>query len=204
LVDRIDDTARRIGAVNTIVVDDAGALNGSNTDAYGFGESLAAGAPGWPSARPALVLGAGGAARAVVVALLDAGVPRVIVANRDPARCGALAEAFGDRIRPIAWDKRADACAGVGLVVNSTSLGMAGQPPLEIALGALGGDAVVSDIVYTPLITPLLAQARAQGNRIVDGLGMLLHQARPGFAAWFGREPLVDDALRRHVAADLL
>jgi shikimate dehydrogenase len=204
LVDRVDDAARRIGAVNTVVVDGSGQLNGSNTDGFGFRESLIAGAPGWRSEWPALVLGAGGAARAVVVALLDAGVPLVRVANRNPARARALAETFGEAIEPVAWDQRAAACGGVGLVVNTTTLGMTGQPPLEIDLAALASDAVVSDIVYTPLITPLLAAARARGNCMVDGLGMLLHQARPGFAAWFGREPVVDDALRRHVALDLL
>jgi len=204
LVDRVDNAARRIGAVNTVVVDGSGQLSGSNTDGFGFHESLIAGAPGWQSERPVLVLGAGGAARAVVAALLDAGVPLVRVANRSSARAQALAEAFGEAVEPVAWDQRAAACDGVGLVVNTTTLGMTGQAPLEIDLAALASDAVVSDIVYTPLITPLLAAARARGNRMVDGLGMLLHQARPGFAAWFGRDPVVDDALRRHVAADLL
>ncbi len=198
--DTVDDPARRIGAVNTIVVEPSGALHGSNTDAYGFIENLGAGVPD----APAVLLGAGGAARAVAVALLDAGAPALRLVNRTHARAEALASDLADaRISVGDWGDWTTCLAGAGLLVNGTSLGMEGQPPLEIALDALPADAVVNDIVYTPLETPLLANARRRGNRAVDGLGMLLHQARPGFAAWFGVDPAVTDELRDHVLESL-
>ncbi len=197
-VDEADALARRIGAVNTVVVRADGSLHGSNSDAYGFMAHLRASAPDW---RPgvAMVLGAGGAARAVAAALLDAGASEVRLANRTAERAERVAEAFDRRVRPVAWKERSEALDGADLLVNTTSLGMSGNAPLEIALDALGPRAVVNDIVYAPLETPLLAAARARGLAAVDGLGMLLHQARPGFAAWFGRDPEVDDRLRRAV-----
>ena len=203
-VDRVDPAAWRIGAVNTIVVANDGSLDGSNTDAYGFLQALYEGAPGLDIAKgPAVLIGAGGAAKAIAVALLDAGVPDLIVLNRTEARAQALAEALGAGITVGAWSERAACLAGANLLVNSTTQGMQGQPALALALDDLAADAVVMDAVYTPLITPLLAAAKDRGNPIVDGLGMLLHQARPGFMAWFGREPVVGQALRDHILADL-
>jgi len=194
-----DDLARRIGAVNTIVVRD-GKLIGSNSDGFGFLENLKAGAPGWrPEAASAVVLGAGGAARAVVAALIDAGAPQVRIVNRTRPRAEELAASLGGAISVHGWKQRNALLAGAGLLVNTTSLGMAGQPPLDLDLGGLPRDAVVSDLVYAPLMTPLLEAARARGNPLVDGLGMLLHQARPGFEAWFGSRPEVTDALRAFV-----
>lgn len=199
-VDRLDEAARRIGAVNTVVVHPDGSLEGRNTDGFGFAENLREGAPGWqPTAAPALVLGAGGAARAVVVALLDLGVPDVRVANRTQAKAEELAADLGVGVSVVPWEERADALADTGLLVNTTTQGMQGQPPLDLDLAALPPAAVVTDIVYTPLLTPLLRDAQARGNVIVDGLGMLLHQARPGFQAWFGLLPDVTPALRRFV-----
>ena len=203
-VDRVDPAAWRIGAVNTIVVANDGSLDGSNTDAYGFLQALYEGAPGLDIAKgPAVLIGAGGAAKAIAVALLDAGVPDLLVLNRTEARAQALAEALDAGITVGAWSERAACLAGANLLVNSTTQGMQGQPALALALDDLAADAVVMDAVYTPLITPLLAAAKDRGNPIVDGLGMLLHQARPGFMAWFGREPVVGQALRDHILADL-
>ncbi len=203
LVDRVSGEARRIGAVNTLVIDAEGRIEGRNTDAYGFLENLRAGA-GWnPAAGPAVVLGAGGAARAVLVALLDAGAPEVRLVNRTPARAEALAAAVGGAVRVHPWREAARAMAGAGLLVNATTLGMAGQPALDLDLAPLPVEAVVNDIVYVPLETPLLAAARRRGNRVVDGLGMLLHQARPGFAAWFGRDPEVTPELRAFIEQGL-
>lgn len=201
-VDDADPYARRIGAVNTIVVGEDGRLAGSNSDGFGFMANLEASAPAWRRERPAVVLGAGGAARAVVAALQDAGVAPIRLCNRTEARARALAAALG-AVEVVAWKARGRALAGAGLVVNATSLGMSGAAELDIDLAELPDDAVVSDIVYTPLRTALLARAEQRGLAIVDGLGMLLHQARPGFAAWFGREPEVSDELRSFVLADL-
>ncbi len=197
--DEVDAAAGRIGAVNTIVFRD-GRVVGSNSDGYGFLENLTRGAPAWRAAKtPAAVLGAGGAARAVVVALLDAGVPELRIANRTAERAAVLAQEFGARVSAVDWRRREAALEGCGLLVNTTTLGMIGHAPLEIELDALSADAVVTDIVYSPLETALLAQAKARGHVAVDGLGMLLHQARPGFEAWFGIRPEVDRALRRFV-----
>jgi shikimate dehydrogenase len=149
------------------------------------------------------VLGAGGAARAIVAALLDEGAREVRLVNRTPERAAKLAKELGGAVKGVAWEARAQALAGASLLVNATSLGMEGQPALDLALDELPSDAVVNDIVYVPLETPLLAAARARGNRCVDGLGMLLHQARPGFAAWFGVEPQVTEGLRQTVLATL-
>jgi shikimate dehydrogenase len=204
-VDLLDPLARRIGAVNTIVVREDGRLEGSNTDAFGFLANLEATAPTWvPEAAPAAILGAGGAARAVLAALLDAGVPSIRIANRTRARGELLAAEFGGAITVLDWGDWRSLLDGAGLLVNTTTLGMAGQKPLDIVLDHLPQSAVVNDIVYVPLETGLLATARHRGNQVVDGLGMLLHQARPGFRAWFGVDPEVTPALRAHVAADLL
>ena len=201
LVDEADDTARRIGAVNTIIVDGERLL-GRNTDAFGFSENLRQQAPQWRAdAGPALVIGAGGAARAVVTALHDLGVAEVRVVNRTTTRAAALTHQLGGI--PWVWEERALALDGVSLVVNTTTLGMAGSAPLDLPLDHLPASAVVADIVYTPLVTPLLAAARARGCAIVDGLGMLIHQARPGFAAWFGVMPEADGDVRALLMADL-
>jgi shikimate dehydrogenase len=202
IVDRVDPVARRIGAVNTIVVDDDGALEGRNTDAYGFIASLRAAQPGWSARRgPAVLVGAGGSARALIVALLEDGAPEIRVVNRTLERAEALAAEFGTLIRPASWTERGEALGEAALLVNTTSQGMTGEPPLELPLDRLPLAAIVNDIVYAPLETPLLAAARRRGNPVVDGLGMLLHQARPGFAAWFGVEPEVTAELRAAVLA---
>jgi shikimate dehydrogenase len=201
---RPDEAARTIGAANTLWLDEAGLLHASNTDAYGFMTHLAAEAPDWNKGeRPVAVLGAGGAARAILHGLIEAGASRILLANRTEGRAKALAEGFGDRVSVIAWADRNRALAGCGLLVNTTSLGMTGKPPLDIDLAALPRDAIVADIVYSPLETPLLAAARARGNRVVDGLGMLLHQAVPGFERWFGVRPDVTPELRAHVVKHL-
>lgn len=203
LCDEVDPLARRIGAVNTVVVRDGATLYGSNTDAFGFLENLRE-ASGWRAAAgPAVVIGAGGAARAICVALLEAGVPELRIANRTAARAQSLAAELGAAARAVPWTERGAGLAGAALLVNATSLGMAGQPPLDLPLDTLPPGAVVNDIVYAPLETGLLAAARARGNPVVDGLGMLLHQARPAFEAWFGVMPAVDEELRRFVLADL-
>lgn len=198
--DTADAFARRVGAVNTIVVGRDGALHGCNTDGFGFVENLRQGAPEWRAAvGPAVVLGAGGAARAVLGALLDAGVPEIRLSNRTTARAEALAASFGGPIRVVPWAEAATALGDAALLVNTTSLGMSGQPPLVLDLAALPPWAVVTDLVYVPLRTALLEAAARRGCRVVDGLGMLLHQARPGFEAWFGRAPEVTEELRRFV-----
>jgi shikimate dehydrogenase len=176
-----------------------GTLEGRNTDAFGFLAALQQDAPGWLAEKPAVIIGAGGSARAVVVALIDAGVAEIRIANR--TRKKALAD-LGAAVQVVDWEKRAASLDGAGLVVNTTTLGMSGQPPLELDLKALPTDAVVNDIVYSPLETPLLAAARSRGNPVVDGLGMLLHQARPAFHAFFGIDPAVTPALRAHVLED--
>ena len=201
LVDSRDAFAQRVGAVNTIIVSPDRTLAGSNTDGFGFLENLKQGAPDWrATAGPAVVVGAGGAARAVLAALLDDGVQRIRLTNRTAEKAKDLAGSLDpQRIEPVSWDERTDALAGAALLVNTTSLGMNGQPPLDLSLEAMPADAVVTDLVYTPLTTPLLSAAAGRGNPTVDGLGMLLHQARPGFAAWFGVEPVVDSALRQAI-----
>jgi shikimate dehydrogenase len=204
IVDEVDAVARRIGAINTIVVKPDGALEGRNTDAFGFLANLQLTEPRWRAATgPAVVLGAGGGARAVAAALGDAGVAEIRVVNRSRERALALAAALGAAIRIVDWADRDKALAGAALLVNTTSLGMAGQPSLALALDALPRTAVVYDIVPVPPMTQLLVAARARGNPVIDGLGMLLHQARHGFAAWFGVLPEVTPALRMAVAATL-
>ena len=204
LVDHADAAARRIGAANLVVVQRDGSLHGFNTDAYGFLANLRERAPGWRAdAGPAVVLGAGGAARAVVAALSDAGAPEVRLVNRTADRAQALATALGGKVRVVAWADRAAALDGAALLVNTTTQGMHGQPALDLDLSALPDAAVVTDLVYVPMETPLLAAARARGNAAVDGLGMLLHQAVPSFAAWFGVTPEVTPELRAAIAATL-
>ena len=199
-----DEAARAIGAANTLWLDQAGRLCAGNSDAYGFMTNLTAEAPDWNRGRrPVMVLGAGGAARAILYGLLNEGAARVLIANRTRNRAEGLAQAFGPSVQLVAWEDRHRALAGCGLLVNATSLGMTGRETLDIDLEALPADAVVADIVYSPLETKLLAAARAMGNRVVDGLGMLLHQAVPGFERWFGVRPEVTPELRAHVAAAL-
>ena len=196
-VDETDAVASRMKAVNTVIVREDGSLYGQNTDAFGFLEALKEGCPDWRGDRgPAVILGAGGAARALAVGLQDAGVPDIRIFNRTAARAEALAGEFGPPVRAMRWEERGEALAGSALLVNATSLGMTGKDDLEIRLDALPAAAVVCDIVYTPLRTSLLREAEGRGNPTVDGLGMLLHQARPGFSAWFGCDPLPDRALR--------
>ena len=203
-VDVADPLARRIGAVNTITVRDDGSLEGSNTDAYGFIEQLKATVPDWQaSGGPAVIIGAGGAARAICVALLDAGVAEIRIVNRTLGRAEALATAVGEPVRVLPWTGRANAVGDAALVVNTTTLGMTGQPALDLEAKSINDDAVVCDIVYAPLQTPLLRAAAVRGLRTVDGLGMLIHQARPGFEAWFGVAPEITDDLRAFLAPDL-
>jgi len=201
LADEATDRARRVGAANLLVLED-GRILADNTDGEGFMGSLRQGAPGWdPVTGPATVLGAGGAARAVIVALLDAGVPEVILTNRTPEKAEALREEFGGRIRVVEWVQAGNAVEEGTLVVNTTSLGMVGKPELRVPLDGLRPEQVVTDLVYAPLETRLLREARAAGATVVDGLGMLLHQAVPAFERWFGVKPEVDEALRAAVLA---
>jgi shikimate dehydrogenase len=200
ICDTVDDTARRAGAVNTMVFQD-GRITGSNTDGWGFLANLR-GHGVDPTAGPALLLGAGGSTRAIAAALLTEGVA-VTIANRTRARADQLARDLPG-LRIVDWGARSDALADHALLVNTTSLGMAGHDPVDIDLSRASAGLVVADIVYVPLDTPLLRAARAFGFRTVEGLGMLLYQAIPGFRIWFGVEPQVDEALRRFVAADLL
>lgn len=200
-VSRRDAAAGAIGAVNTVWVEE-GELVGGNTDAYGFAASLDAGAPQWRQAETALVLGAGGAARAVLHALREAGIGKVTVANRSAARAGELALAFPG-VKPAGLDQTPALLAKTDLLINTTSLGMKGQPPLDLDLDALPDHAIVTDIVYAPLVTPLLERAGARGLTTVDGLGMLLHQAVPGFERWFGVRPAVTPDLHALIVADL-
>jgi shikimate dehydrogenase len=197
-----DDRARAVGAANTLWFAD-GELRSTNTDVEGFINNLDASAPGWDGAAEALVLGAGGSSRAVVFGMLERGVGRVHLANRTIARAEALAKQFGPRVHPMAWDGIGAVLPQAGLLVNTTSLGMHGQGPLELDLTHLPQEAVVADLVYVPLITPLLAAAQARGLKTADGLGMLLHQAVRGFELWFGQRPQVTDELRALVEADL-
>lgn len=200
LVDIIDDSAKKIGAVNTVYFENDKMI-GANTDGVGYLTHLKQSSNNWKAGNgPAVILGAGGAARAVLVSLLDDGVPEVRLTNRTRSRAEDLAKEFDDvRIKVIDWEKRDDALEGAALLTNVTTLGMTGQRPLEINLEKLPTNATVYDIVYAPLETELLKNARARGNECVDGLGMLLHQAVPGFEKWFGVKPEVDQALNQHV-----
>ena len=203
LVDEADVSARRTGSVNTVLVDADGRIRGSSTDGAGFLANLHQQAPDWRAGQgPALLLGSGGAARAVAVALLTAGVPGLRLSNRTAAHAKALqadlAALFpAAAIQVIPWAERAAALAGAGLCVNATSLGMRGQPPLDLDLAALPPRSPVADLVYVPLATELLRAAGERGHPLVDGLGMLIQQAVPGFRHWGGRTPVVDQALRQ-------
>jgi shikimate dehydrogenase len=197
-----DARARAVGAANTLWYE-GGELRSTNTDIEGFINNLDACAPGWDSATDALVLGAGGSSRAVVFGLLDRGIKRVHLANRTIERARALADQFGAGVDPVSWETIGDLLPRAGLLVNTTSLGMHGQPALELDVSQLPPHAVVADLVYVPLETPLLAAARARGLKTADGLGMLLHQAVRGFELWFGRRPEVTSKLRALVEADL-
>jgi shikimate dehydrogenase len=207
VADHVDQLARRIGAANTVVVAADGSLEASNTDAYGFRENLREAVPGWnPPARPAVVLGAGGSARAILASLIDAGVGEIRLVNRTRSRAEAVAADLATaqaRISVHSWSEAVAVQDGAGLLVNTTSLGMTGEPPLELDLSLLPLSAPVADIVYVPLETGLLKSARQGGHPVVDGLGMLLHQGRPGFEAWFGARVRVSPALRSAIVATL-
>jgi shikimate dehydrogenase len=196
IVDSLEPLARRIGAANTIVVGADGQLHGRNTDAFGFISSLRDAQPHWhANTGPACVIGAGGAARAVLAGLLDEGATEIRLCNRSDAKAQDMAQEFGSAVKAVPWAERHDALNGVALLVNTTNQGMHGQDALNLRLDALPTEALVSDIVYVPLETPLLMAARAHGNVTVNGLGMLMHQARPAFEAWFGVMPTVSGPL---------
>jgi shikimate dehydrogenase len=197
-----DARASAVGAANTLWYE-GGELRSTNTDIEGFVNGLEACAPGWQDATDALVLGAGGAARAVVFGLVERGIRRVHVANRTYERACVVADRFGGNVRPIPWSAVGDLLPRAGLLINTTSLGMHGQPALDVDVGLLPANAVVSDLVYVPLRTPLLAAAAARGLKAADGLDMLLHQAVRGFELWFGQRPMVTPELRALVEADL-
>jgi shikimate dehydrogenase len=199
--DRVEPEAAAIGAVNTLWYE-GDVLVGGNTDVYGFLASLDQDAPGWDTGKRAIVLGAGGAARAIVYGLIGRGFA-VVVVNRTLARAQELAAYFGTGVTAAGFDVLPALLPSCDLLVNSTSLGRTGSAPLPVILDGLPREAVVFDAVYVPLETPLLAEARARGNRVVDGLGMLLHQAVPGFAHWFGVRPMVTPQLRALIEADL-
>lgn len=202
LADVVTDRAALIGAANTLLFRKDGKLQADNTDGLGFMANLRQGAPHWqPEAAPAAVLGAGGGARAVVAALVEAGVPEIRIANRTRTRAETLRSDFGARVRVVEWVQAGNMIEDAGLVVNTTALGMQGKPALRVPLDALSPRAVVTDLVYTPLHTEFLQLAEAMGASIVDGLGMLLHQAAPGFERWFGHRPEVDAATRAAVLA---
>jgi shikimate dehydrogenase len=202
ILSKPDERASAVGAANTLWYE-GGELRATNTDIEGFINNLDACAPGWDAATDALVLGAGGAARAVVFGLIERGIKRVHLANRTLERARALADQFGASVDPVSWEAIRDRLPRAGLLVNTTSLGMHGQPPLEVDVGRLPPHAVVADLVYVPLQTPLLSAAQARGLKTADGLGMLLHQAVRGFELWFGQRPEVTSELRDLVEADL-
>ncbi len=197
LADKASDRASVIGAANTLVFRPDGSIHADNTDGYGFLENLKSGAPDWnPKDGPAVVFGAGGAARAVISALADSGVPEILLSNRTRTRADHLKEEFGQRITVVDWVQAGNVIEEAELIVNTTSLGMTGQSELRVPLDGLQPGSVVTDLVYAPLKTRLLAEAEDAGCTTVDGLGMLLHQAVPGFERWFGVKPEVDDAAR--------
>lgn len=200
VADLVTDRATLIGASNTLIFRKDGKIHADNTDAYGFLENIRQNAPSWrPASGPAAVLGAGGAARAVIAALVESGVPEIRLANRTRIRAEQLQDAFGARVKVVDWVKAGNMLDDAVTVVNTTALGMVGNPPLRVPLDGLMPGAVVNDIVYTPLRTPLLEEAEKMGCIAVDGLGMLLHQAVPAFERWFGVRPEVDDDLRAAV-----
>lgn len=198
IADLSSDRATLIGAANTLIFREDGKIHADNTDGYGFIENLRQGAPDWdPTAGPAVVLGAGGAARAILASLLSAGVPEILLTNRTRLRAEALQHDFGKRIRVVDWVQAGNVLDEAALVVNTTALGMTGKPELRIPLDGLQPDTVVTDIVYSPLKTRLLQVAEEVGCRTVDGLGMLIYQAVPGFERWFGHRPEVDEDIRK-------
>jgi shikimate dehydrogenase len=197
-----DDRAFAVGAANTLWLD--GVLRSTNTDVEGFLNNLDACAPGWDrNLNKAIVLGAGGAARAIVYGFLERGASHIVVVNRTRRRAAALRERFGSRIHPAAWDERNGALDDAAILVNTTTLGMPGQPELAVELERLPGHAIVAELVYVPLVTPLMRAAQARGLRTADGLGMLMHQAVRGFLLWFGKKPEVTAELRALLEADL-
>lgn len=207
LCEKRDAAAEAIGAVNTLWIDAENKLNGGNTDAYGFAANLDAQLPDWAQGKTALVLGAGGASRAVIYALLNRGFDKIIVVNRTVERAQALVDHFGSKIEAASWNQAQGFVSSADVIVNTTSLGMSGHGEVEafpLDFTKAKAAAVATDIVYIPLETPFLAQARQAGLRCVDGLGMLLHQAVPGFEHWFGVRPEVTDALRQIILDDIL
>ena len=196
IVDQVDAVAKAIGAISCVVVRRDGSLFGTNNDCWGFIQNLRQQYPDWRAdAGPAVVLGAGGGSRAVCYALVQAGAKEIRVVNRSHERAQKLAQELGAPLKAVAWEQRHDALEGAALVVNTTSCGMVGQPPLDLALDRLPRAALAADIIYIPLETPLLRAARQRGNRTLNGLGMLLHQGRPAWKAWFGIEPEVTPEL---------
>ena len=204
LVNRVEPLARRIGAINTVVVEPDGSLTGRNTDAFGYIESLRDAQPQWRAdAGPAVVLGAGGAARAVIVSLIDQGAHEIRLTNRSWMKAHDMAQEFGWPVSAIPWEDRHVALKGAALLVNTTNQGMQGEAALDLGLDLLPVDALVSDIIYVPMETPLLVAARQRGNATVNGLGMLINQARPAFEAWFGLLPDITPDLISQVRATL-
>jgi shikimate dehydrogenase len=200
IADLITDRATLIGAANTLIFRKDGRIHADNTDGYGFIENIRQAIPDWnPKSGPAVVFGAGGASRAVLASLLDVGVPKIMLTNRTRIRAEKLKEDFGNRIQVIEWVQAGNVLEDADLVVNTTSLGMTGKPEMRVPLDGLKPGAIVNDLVYMPLQTRLLATAEQQGCRVVDGLGMLLHQAVPGFERWFGKRPVVDENVRAAV-----
>jgi shikimate dehydrogenase len=200
IADLITDRATLIGAANTLIFRKDGRIHADNTDGYGFIENIRQAIPDWnPKSGPAVVFGAGGASRAVLASLLDVGVPKIMLTNRTRIRAEKLKEDFGNRIQVVEWVQAGNVLEDADLVVNTTSLGMTGKPEMRVPLDGLRPGAIVNDLVYSPLRTRLLATAEEQGCRVVDGLGMLLHQAVPGFERWFGKRPVVDENLRAAV-----
>ena len=200
LADVVTDRAALIGAANTLIFRKDGKIHADNTDGVGFVANLRQNAPGWnPAAGPAVVFGAGGAARAVVAALIELGVPEIRIANRTRPRADTLRADFGARLQVYDWLHAANMLQGAALVVNTTSLGMTGKPDFTVSLDTISQGTVVTDLVYTPLMTQFLTHAQERGAQVVDGLGMLLHQAAPGFERWFNHRPQVDEATRAAV-----
>lgn len=203
LADAVTDRAALAGAANTLIFRADGTIHADNTDGVGFIENLRTGAPDWdPASGPAALVGAGGASRAVIMALLDAGVQEIRITNRTKSRAESLRQEFGTKISVVDWVRSAEMMAGAKLLVNASSLGMVGKGEFRVSIDGLDPDAVVTDLVYTPLDTDLLKTARARGLKTVDGLGMLLHQAVPGFERWFGKRPEVTEATRRAILDD--
>lgn len=198
LADLVTDRAALIGSANTLIFRKDGKVHADNTDGYGFIENLRSGAPDWDAkAGPASVIGAGGAARAVIAALIEAGAPEIRLTNRTRSRADALQREFGGKVTVFDWVQAGNTFEGAATIVNASSLGMSGKTEMRIPLDAMSRNAVVTDLVYTPLITPLLQHATSIGCRTVDGLGMLLYQGVPGFERWFGMRPEVDDQARQ-------